>query len=74
MNIPDFISNPVFWFALVNAIVVFLPRFGIVLTAQEIASLNIVIAAIFKVAPPVTVWTQQTLTAARLKRENEPKG
>jgi len=52
-TIPDFLKHPAFWFALINAVVIFLPRFGITLSAQEIASINVVIAAAFNIAPPI---------------------
>ena len=52
-NIPDFLKRPAFWFSLVNAVIVFLPRFGVTLDAQEIAAVNLVIAAAFNVVPPV---------------------
>ncbi len=52
-NIPPFLSHPAFWFALVNAIIIFLPRFGITLSSLEVSAINLVVAAAFNVAPPI---------------------
>lgn len=55
-SIPEFLREPTFWFALINAVVIFLPRFGITLNAQEIAALNLVVATAFKLTPPINSY------------------
>lgn len=57
MNLSDlsglpFLRDAKFWFALFNVLVIFAQRFGVTLTAQEIASVNLVIAVIFGISPP----------------------
>ena len=55
-NLPEFLTNPTFWFALINMAIMFTPRFGITLTTSEIASINLVVASVFKVAPPINTY------------------
>lgn len=66
-NLPEFLTSARFWFAVLNAVILFMPRFGIVLTQQEVAALNLVLSAVFQVAPPVNgyVVAQRYAYAAR---------
>lgn len=66
-NLPEFLKTARFWFAVLNTIILFLPRFGIELTPQEIVQLNLVLSAAFQIAPPVNgyVAAQRYAYAAR---------
>lgn len=66
-NLPEFLTSARFWFAVLNAVILFMPRFGIVLTQQEVAALNLVLSAVFQLAPPVNgyVAAQRYAYAAR---------
>lgn len=75
-NLPEFLTSARFWFAVLNAVIMFLPRFGVTLTQQEVAALNLVLSAVFQIAPPVNgyVAAQRYAYAARhtqIKRIDE---
>lgn len=61
-----FLRDAKFYFAVFNAVVIFAQRFGVVLTAQEIASVNLVLAVIFGIAPPTIQYVRG------LRAENRP--
>jgi uncharacterized membrane protein YhaH (DUF805 family) len=72
MKLSDILSAPFwsdakFYFALFAAFVIFAQRFGLVLTAQEIASVNLVIAVAFGIAPPSVQWMQTRALNRRIK-------
>lgn len=52
-RLPEFLRQARFWFALVNCIILFLPRLGVTLTVEEITAINLVLATMFQIAPPV---------------------
>ena len=54
--LPEFLRKPRFWFSLLNAAILFAPRFGVVLKQEEIASLNLILAAVFDIVPPVNMF------------------
>jgi hypothetical protein len=62
-----------FYFALINAIAVFAPRFGITLTSQELGALNLVLMGAFGVATPTINYVQMKAYEAKV-RTMEAKG
>jgi hypothetical protein len=57
-----------FYFAVINAIAVFAPRFGLQLTLQELGAINLVIAVAFGVTPPTIQYMQLKNYEANVKR------
>jgi hypothetical protein len=73
MKLSDILSAPLwtdakFYFALFNMFVIFAPRWGLVLTSEEIASVNLLIAVAFGVGRPSAEWVQMRIAARHLRQ------
>jgi hypothetical protein len=73
MRISDIINLPALrdaktYFALFNVIVIFGPRWGLVLSMEEIASINLFIAIVFGVASPSAQWVQMRIAQRHLRQ------
>jgi hypothetical protein len=62
-----FLRDAKFYFAAFNVFVIFAQRWGLVLTTQEIASVNLLIAVAFGVASPSVQWIQTRALNRRIK-------
>lgn len=79
MRISDIFTAPFwtdakFYFALFNVFVIFSQRFGLYLTTEEIASVNLLIAVAFGIAPPSAQYVQMRIAARHLKQEQLKAG
>jgi hypothetical protein len=79
MKFKDIFELPVwgdakFYFAAFNVFVIFAQRFGLVLTTEEIASVNLLIAVAFGVASPSAQYIQMRIAARHLRQEQLKAG
>jgi hypothetical protein len=75
MRFSDILSAPFwsdakFYFALFAAFVIFAQRFGLVLTTEEIAAVNLLIAVAFGIGSPSAQYVQMRIAARHLRQQS----